>query len=140
MFAGLGALLLVMGVRNWRNRADTTEPAVLGSIAEWGRPLSPSSPSGATWLNPKNLVLLLSAGQHVGSTDRPWVGARCSSSLATAPYTLASGYSLFGGHAAQQRLDGLRVWLVARNRLIMGIICTVLGLLLLARGLAALLS
>ena len=140
VFAGLGALLLVMGVRNWRNRADTSEPAVLGSIAEMGPAAVAILTLGATWLNPKNLVLLLSAGQQVGSTDRPWLWGAVFLLVATAPYTLASGYSLFGGRAAQQRLDGLRVWLVARNRLIMGIICTVLGLLLLARGLAALLS
>ena len=140
VFAGLGALLLVMGVRNWRNRADTSEPAVLGSIAGMGPAAVAILTLGATWLNPKNLVLLLSAGQQVGSTDRPWLWGALFLLVATAPYTLASGYSLFGGNAAQQRLDGLRVWLVARNRLIMGIICTVLGLLLLARGLAALLS
>jgi threonine/homoserine/homoserine lactone efflux protein len=140
VFASLGALLLVIGVRNWRNRADTSEPAVLASIAGMGPAAVAFLTLGATWVNPKNLVLLLSAGQQVGSTDRPWLWGAVFLIVATAPYTLASGYSLFGGPAAQQRLDGLRTWLVARNRLIMGIICTVLGLLLLVRGLTALLG
>jgi hypothetical protein len=140
VFAGLGALLLVLGVRNWRNRSDTTEPAVLGTIAGMGPAAVAFLALGATWVNPKNLVLLLSAGQQVGSTDRPWLWGAVFLLLGTAPYTLAAAYSLFGGNTAQQRLDGMRAWLVARNRLIMGIICTALGLLLLTRGLAALLS
>ena len=114
----------MLGVRNWRNRADTSEPAVLASIAGMGPSAVAFLALGATWVNPKNLVLLLSAGQQVGSTDRPWLWGAVFLLLATAPYTLAAAYSLFGGNAAQQRLDGLRAWLVARNRLIMGIICT----------------
>lgn len=40
---------------------------------------------------------------------------------------------------AHQRLDTLRAWLIAHNRLIMAIVCAVLGLLLIGKGLAALL-
>ena len=58
--------------------------------------------------------------------------------LATAPYTLAAGYALLGGERANVNLDRARAWLVAHNRLIMGVICTLLGLLLVVKGVTAL--
>lgn len=37
------------------------------------------------------------------------------------------------------RLDSMPAWLVAHNRLIMGIICVLLGLVLVAKGVSAIL-
>jgi uncharacterized protein involved in response to NO len=36
VFVVLGGLLLLVGVQNWRNRRDTSEPPVLASIAGMG--------------------------------------------------------------------------------------------------------
>jgi threonine/homoserine/homoserine lactone efflux protein len=136
----LGALLLGIGVVNWRNRADTSEPAMLSTIAGMGPAAVAFLTLGATWVNPKNLVLLITAGQQVGSTQQPWLWGLLFLAVATLPYTAATGYALLGGPAAQQRLDRMRQWLVQRNRLIMGVVCTLLGVVLLSRGLSALLG
>ena len=60
--------------------------------------------------------------------------------LATSPFWLATIYALWGGASAEGRLDALRVWLMARNRLIMAIVLGVLGLVLLAKGLGAVIA
>lgn len=136
----LGLVLLIVGAKNWRNRADTSEPKAFQTIASMGPAAAAFLALGATFVNPKNLVLLLAAGQTIGAATS---GSKILLGgvfvlLATAPYTLAAGYALIGGVPANRNLDRARAWLVARNRLIMGVICLLLGLLLFVKGVAAL--
>lgn len=137
LFAVLGALLLAVGVKNWRNRADTSEPKVLSTISGMGPLPVAFLAFGTVFVNPKNTVLLLTAGQAIGRSEASLGTAAVFVLVATAPYLLAAGYSLFGGAAAQQRLDAFRVWLVGRNRAIMGVLCFALGALLVLKGVAA---
>jgi hypothetical protein len=137
--AVFGLLLLVMGVVNWRNRADTSEPPVFQTIAGMGPAAVAFLSLGVTFINPKNLPLLLSAGSVIAQTDAPLLAGAFFLVVGTLPYTGAMLYSLLGGEPAQRRLDAVRAWLIARNRLIMGVLCTLLGLVLLAKGLTALL-
>lgn len=130
----LGLLLIVIGVKNWRNRQDESEPAVLSTVAGMGPAAVAFLAFGATFVNPKNAVLLLAAGQTLGATSTPWLSGVVFVLVATAPYTASAGYALLGGQSAERRLDSMRVWLIRRNRLIMGVICTALGLVLLAKG------
>ena len=136
----LALLLLIVGAENWRNRADTSEPKAFQTIAGMGPAAAAFLALGATFVNPKNLVLLLAAGQTIGAaTSGSKILLGCVFVLfATAPYTLAAGYALIGGPAANRKLDRARAWLVARNRLIMGVICLLLGPLLFVKGVAAL--
>lgn len=95
---------------------------------------------GATFANPKNLVLLLAAGQTIGaatSGSKVLIGG-IFVLIATAPYTGAAGYALLGGAPANRKLDRARAWFIARNRLIMAAICTLLGALVAAKGIGAL--
>ncbi len=138
--AVLGVLLLVVGIRNWRNRADTSEPKVFQKVSGMGPAAAAFLAFGAVFANPKNLVLLVAAGQTIDASDsasKLLVGALFVL-LATAPYTFATGYALLGGDRANANLDRARAWLVAHNRMIMGIICGLLGLVLAGKGLAAL--
>jgi Sap, sulfolipid-1-addressing protein len=139
VFAALGLLLLAIGVKNWRNRADTSEPPILATISSLGPAAVAFLAFGAVFVNPKNLPLLLGAGSTIAATSSPlWFGIGFVL-LTTLPYSVAAGYSIFGGPSAAARLDRMRAWLIARNRLIMGIICVLLGLVLLAKGVAGLL-
>lgn len=139
LFAALGLLLLVLGVKNWRNRADHSEPAMFATITGMGPGPVAFLAFGAVAVNPKNTVLLLAAGQTVGTTASPlWYGIAFVL-LATLPYWAAVGYALLGGQPAHDRLDRMRAWLVRNNRLLMGVICTLLGLVLIAKGLTAIL-
>lgn len=132
----LGLLLLLVAMRNWRNRADTSEPKVFQTIAGMGPAAAAFLALGATFMNPKNLVLLLAAGQTIGaatSGSKLLIGG-VFVLLATAPYTLAAGYALVGGAPANRNLDRARAWLIAHNRLIMAVICGLLGALLVLKG------
>ena len=92
------------------------------------------------FVNPKNLVLLLAAGQAIGASDSGSKVLLVAGFvlIATLPYTGAAAYALLGGEAANARLDRARAWLVAHNRLIMAIVLGLLGLVLIAKGVAAL--
>lgn len=139
VLAALGLLLLVMGVKNWRNRADTSEPAIFAKVSELGPAAVAFLAFGAVAVNPKNTVLILAAGQSVGTAASPLLTGLGFILIATLPYTLSVGYALLGGKRANDRLDGMRAWLVAHNRTIMGVVCLVLGLVLVAKGAAAIL-
>jgi uncharacterized membrane protein len=139
VLAVFGLLLLVVGWTNWRNRADTSEPAAMAAIANMGPGAVAFLSLGATFINPKNLPLLISAGATTAATPSPLLVGLVFLLIATAPYTVAMVYSLAGGERAAAQLDRVRAWLVARNRLIMGVICLLLGLVLLIKGVTALL-
>lgn len=136
IIGGLGLLLLLLGVQNWRNRADESQPKVLATIYEMGPIPVALLAVGIALFNPKNLPLLLAAGQTIGASSAPLVIGILFVLVANSPYLVAAGYSLFGGQAAADRLDRMRAWLIRKNRLIMGILCTVLGLLLLLKALS----
>ncbi len=140
LFLVLGLGLLALGFQNWRNRADTSEPAVMGTIGKMGPLPVAFLALGATLLNPKNLVVLLAAGQAIASSTSGSTALIVGAAfvlLATLPYTGAASYAVLGGEAARARLDGVRQWLIAHNRAIVGIVATLIGLLLALKGLAA---
>jgi len=93
---------------------------------------------GVTLINPKNLPLPLSGRATIGSTDAPWLTGVAFIVVGTLPYTGAMLYSLLGGDRSTATLERLRDWLVAHNRLIMAVLCALLGVLLLVKGLTAL--
>lgn len=135
----LGLLLLVLGVTNWRKRHDTSEPAVFATIAGMGPGAVAFLSLGVTFVNPKNLPLLLGAGATISRTDAPLLSGAVFLLVGTLPYTGAMLYSLLGGESSRATLDRLRQWLIRNNRIIMAIICTLLGLLLAFKGVSALL-
>lgn len=138
ILAAFGLLLLVMGISNWRKRHDTSEPAAFAAIGNMGPGAVALLTLGVTFINPKNLPLLLSAGATIDSMEAPWIAGAVFVLVGTLPYTGAMLYSLLGGEQSAATLERLREWLVARNRVIMGVLCTALGILLLVKGIAGL--
>lgn len=136
VMGALGLVLLVVGLTNWRNRADSSEPQILATIHGMGPLPVAMIAVGIGLFNPKNLALLLTAGQAIGESAAPLAIGIVFVVVATSPYLVVSSYSLAGGAAAQERLDRLRAWLIVRNRLIIGIVSTVLGLLIIVKALA----
>lgn len=134
-----GAFLIAMGVRYWRDRADTSEPKVFEKITDMGPGAAALLAVAAVFANPKNLVLLLAAGQTIGAADADSdvMAAVVFVALATAPYVFTAVYALAGGESAQTKLDGFRAWLMQRNRAIMGVISTVVGAYLVIKGISA---
>lgn len=140
VFLLLAVVLLALAAKNWQNRRDAAEMTIFAKIGDMGPKSVFVLAPGATLLNPKNLIILLSAGQAIGSTSSG-AGVLLPSLVfvlvATSPFWLATMYALWGGAAAERRLDSLRVWLMAKNRLIMAVVLGVLGLVLAAKGLGA---
>ncbi len=138
---GVGILLLVVAFNSWRNRADRSMPKVLDTISNMGPKAVAFLAVGVAALNPKNLIVLLSAGTEAGasgaSTGAIVIALGLFPLVATAPFSLAVGYMLFGGEAARVRLDALREWLTKNNKLIMAVVLAILGAVLLAQGIAA---
>jgi threonine/homoserine/homoserine lactone efflux protein len=136
VLVGLAILLLAVGVQNLRNRADESEPAVLASIRGMGPGPVAVLALGATLLNPKNLPLLLAAGATLAGTSAPVAWSIAFLAVATVPYWASTLYARLGGQAAESRLDAMRGWLTRRNRLIMGVLCTALAIVILGKELA----
>lgn len=143
-----GVLLLVMGVvlmlvalRNWRNRADVSVPKVFDSIANMGPGPVFVLALGVTLFNPKNLIMLLAAGSQAGasgaSQSEILVALLLFTLLATLPFIAAVAYILFGGETAKERLDGVREWLMTRNKMIMAVVLGLLAVALIGQGLTA---
>ena len=141
IFVLLALALLALAARNWQNRADASQMAIFTKIGTMGPKAVFLLAPGATLVNPKNLIILLSAGQTIGSTASGAgivLPALVFVLVATSPFWASTLYALWGGEAAGRRLDGLRRWLMAKNRLIMAVVLGVLGLVLLAKGIGGL--
>ena len=78
----LGLLLILVGGQDWRDHADATEPKAFRKIAGMAPAAAAFLALGATFLKPKNLVLLVSAAQTIDAAKSGSSGwsARCSSS------------------------------------------------------------
>lgn len=138
----LGALMLLLALANWNRRADASVPKVFDTIEGMGPGAVAFLAIGVTLVNPKNLAMLLAAGQSLGSagleSGELVLGVLAFAVVATLPFLVVIGYRLLGGAAAAQRLDRWKAGLLARNHLIMAIVLGVLGLVLAGRGLSAL--
>lgn len=136
----LGLLLLVLGISNWRKRRDTTEPKVFKAIGNMGPAAVAFLGLGATFVNPKNLPLLLSGGNAVAQAPMPWLAGALFIVIAISPYLVAMLVSLIGGEKAKGLLDRWRAWLLKHNRIIMALLCGGLGILIVVKSLGAILG
>lgn len=139
-----GAALLVLAAANFRNRADSTPPAVLGRIATMGPGAVLVLSLGVVLLNPKNVVLLLSFGSQAAAAEAGTgalvIALVLLTLLATSPFIAVVAMLLWGGERGTAALDRFKDWLISRNRLIMAAVLGILGLVVFGRGLASLLG
>jgi threonine/homoserine/homoserine lactone efflux protein len=141
----LGALLLFLAFKQWRTRPAEGEQA---SMPKWMSAIDSMTAGKALGLgfllsavNPKNLLMAISAGVIVGSADLA-VGqiavviiifvllAACTVLIPVIGYLIASA-RLSGP------LDKLREWLVDNNALIMAVLLLVIGVSVIGKGLAS---
>ncbi|WP_280268156.1 GAP family protein [Nocardia wallacei] len=138
----LGVLLLGLAGRQWRARSDTATP-------RWMRAIDGLAPAravglGATLaaLNPKNLLLCVSAGVGIGSGGLGG-GAEV---VAVVVYTMIAAASVLlvvvGYVLAADRLratlDTAREWLQANNHAVLAIVLLVMGTVVLGKGIGGL--
>lgn len=142
----LGAALLLLALRKWRNRP---ERGVDPPMPKWMAGVDSLAPGKAFGLgfalvgiNPKNFVLTASAA--AGLAELSLTTTETAVSLVTfvviGSLTIAVPvvYYLLGGQRARDALDTMKTWLVAHNVAVMGVLFVVFGVDLIAEGITAL--
>src|SRR4051794_17192995 len=142
----LGALLVLLGVRQWRGRPRCGAEAV---APKWMRAIDSFTAVKATGLgfalaavNPKNLLLAAAAGSAVAGGDL----STGDDIIAVAVFTVLAGSTVAVpvlAHAvARERmsrpLEDLKSWLVDHNAAVMTALLVVIGADLVGKGLGAL--
>jgi hypothetical protein len=138
----LGGVLLALAGRSWFRRTERKVPAVFDKIAGMGTAGVVALAAGTTLLNPKNLVMYVSAGAALGALDLDasptllLAAAFCV--VATLPLWASLAYLTAGGPDARHQLGRLKDWLMANNTAVMAAVLAVLGSIVIVNGLTAL--
>ena len=141
----LGAGLLVLSVKNWRDRllADEEPPAPRWMSALDG--FTPAKAAGLSVLladvNPKNLLLVLSGGAAIASAAGESTSAKVTATLVfavVASIGVAAPLVIYLalGDRAGTVLQSLRTWLVHNNTAIMAVLLLVLGAKMVGDGIS----
>ena len=141
----VGALLLLMAVKQWRGRPASGEDA---ELPKWMAAIDTMKPGAALGLalllsavNPKNLLLAVAAGASIGRAQLGTGPAAIVIAVfvVIAAVTVAAPVVLYlvaPGKAADV-LDEVRAWLVANNAAIMAVLLLVIGTQLLGKGIGS---
>jgi hypothetical protein len=141
VFVVIGLALLAMAWANFEKRADPTLPKALDLISTMGPVPVFVLALGVSFLNPKNTIMLLSAGTQAGASGASpgeiMAAIVVFALVATLPFTVSVGYLVLGGGRAKANLETFRDWLGRHNHLITAVVVGVLALVLLAQGLGS---
>ena len=141
----VGALLLLMAVKQWRGRPRAGEDA---ELPKWMAAIDTMKPGAALGLalllsavNPKNLLRAGAAGASIGRAQLGTGPAAIVIAVfvVIAAVTVAAPVVLYlvaPGKAADV-LDEVRAWLVANNAAIMAVLLLVIGTQLLGKGIGS---
>ena len=139
----LGAVLLLLARRNWRQRP---EPGQAPEMPKWLATVEDLSPVKAFGLavvlagvNPKNLILTAGAAAGLAQLDV----TTSEAVAAVAVFVLVASltivgpvlYALLGGQRAHDTLDSAKAWLTEHNAAVMAVLFLVFGIDLVAKGL-----
>jgi threonine/homoserine/homoserine lactone efflux protein len=144
----LGMLLLLVAVRQWRGRhpgdGEAELPAWMQAIDKFTWPRAAGVAVALAALNPKNLLLTVSAAAAIAQTGAD-TGAQA---VALAVFVLLGSlgvgvpvaiYFLMGDRASTV-LGGLRGWMVRENATIVAVICVIIGAKLIGDAITGLAS
>ncbi|KAF0845349.1 GAP family protein [Nocardia caishijiensis] len=138
----LGLLLVGLAVKQWQARSDTEVPGWMRAIDT----LTPVKAAGLgallSGVNPKNLLLCVSAGVAIGAAGLGTGGTIGAivvfTVLASATVlTVVLGY-LLAAERLGPALDHLRVWLQDNNHAVLAIVLLIMGAVVLGKGLGGL--
>jgi threonine/homoserine/homoserine lactone efflux protein len=142
----LGALLVLVALRQWRGRPRGGEEA---AMPKWMQAIDHFTPgrslaiaAALSGINPKNLLLTLGAGAAIASTGADTADQAVALAVFVLIGTLGPGipvaiYFALGARATRL-LDELKTWMAANNAAIMAVLCLVIGAKLIGDGISAL--
>jgi threonine/homoserine/homoserine lactone efflux protein len=141
----LGVLLLLVALNQWRKRPkDGEEPVMpkwMQAIDKVSFPVAAGLGFLLSALNPKNLLMAVSAGVTIGSAKL----AAGEVVLTIAIFTVIAASTvlvpvvayLVAADRLRGPLDAMRVWLTRENAVIMAILLLVIGVQLIGKGIAS---
>jgi threonine/homoserine/homoserine lactone efflux protein len=142
----LGALLLLVAVRQWRGRPKDGEE---GPLPKWMRGIdrftagrSVAMGVALSAVNPKNLLLTVGAAAAVAQAGLPAGEQAGAMGVFVLIGTLGPGIPvviyLAMGERAERLLGELKLWMAGNNAAIMAVLCLVIGAKLLGDGISGL--
>jgi hypothetical protein len=142
----LGALVLLVALRQWRGRPhdgeDAPTPKWMGTIDTF----TPRKAAGAgavlAGANPKNLLLSVAAAAAIAQTGIPGGQQAAAYAVFAVIGTIGVAAPVVIYFALGDRsgpiLERLKQWMAAHNAVIMGVLCLVIGAKLIGDGIAGL--
>lgn len=141
----LGALLLLLAVRQWNTRPPPGTPA---PVPGWMRTIDSFTPVrsaavGAllSGVNPKNLTLAVGAALSVVQGDLSGGGTFLALALfvviGSVGIAVPVGYVRFGGARATATLTSWKTWMTDNNATVMTVLFVVMGAALVGKGIAS---
>ncbi len=138
----LGLLLIILAFKQWQSRSDTTTPKWMQAIDEFTFVKAAGLGLLLSAVNPKNLLLGVSAGVAIGTAGLSsgnavvvWlvftVLAACSVLIPVIGYAVAA-------ERLAGPLDATKTWLQANNHMVMAIVLLIMGAVVLGKGLGGL--
>ncbi|WP_067652038.1 GAP family protein [Nocardia harenae] len=139
---GLGVLLVALAVRQFRARTDHATPGWMTAIDRITPARAIGLGAALAALNPKNLLLCVSAGLLLGTAGLavgPAIGAGAVFVVlaATTVVVPVVGYRL-AADRLRAPLEAAQRWLSANNHLVMAIVLALMAASLIGKGLEAL--
>lgn len=141
----LGALLLLLSLRQWRSRPHGAEE---GKLPKWMAAIDQMTPGRGyligfllSGVNPKNLLLAVAAGFAIGTANLA-VGASILTIvvfvvIAASTVALPVITYLVAAKKMTGPLEPLRVWLTHNNATVITILLLVLGVVLIGKGIGS---
>jgi threonine/homoserine/homoserine lactone efflux protein len=142
----LGALLLLLALKQWRTRprgdADAALPGWMRTIDHFTPGRAVAMGVALSAINPKNLVLTVGAAAAIAQTGISSGDQAVALAVFVLIGTLGPGlpvaiYFLMGERAAHM-LDDLKNWMGHHNAAIMAVLCLVIGAKLIGDGISGL--
>ncbi|MBF6089875.1 GAP family protein [Nocardia cyriacigeorgica] len=138
----LGVLLIALAVKQWLDRADTSVPGWMQAIDEFGFGKATGLGIVLSAVNPKNLLLCLSAGVVIGTSGLSAGGDVAAVVIFTVLAASTVLVPVIGYAVAADKLRGgldtMKAWLQANNHIVMAIVLLVMGAVVLGKGIGGL--
>ena len=140
---GLGVLLLLVGIRQWRGRGGQHDaPKWMAAIDDFTFPKALGLGFLLSAVNPKNLIIAAGAGLIIGSGAVGVGGDAAAIALFTVIASSTVAIPVLAHLVAAERmtrpLESLRKWLQDNNATVMATMILVIGVVLVGKGVSGL--
>jgi hypothetical protein len=140
---GLGVLLVLVGIRQWRGRGGQHDaPKWMAAIDDFTFPKALGLGFLLSGVNPKNLIIAAGAGLIIGSGGMGGGGDAAAIALFTVIASSTVAIPVLAHLVAAERmtrpLESLRKWLQDNNATVMATMILVIGVVLVGKGVSGL--